>query len=180
MVSEASHVDSEGSFPDFNYEYTGICDNKFLVTFTDYLTDNFEKVMTPQEFKTVLFCSNELIQNIGFYSDERDTSINAADNGIGKFFLESKAKEITMSSENSISSIQIDKLSDKLNTYNAMNLDELKVLYKQLLKTESPEDSKGGGIGFIEMIRKTKNPISFHTYKNDDKTFIIFQLTVRR
>jgi len=180
MTSEESHVESAAGFPDFNYEYSGVCDNKYLVTFTDYLTNNFERVMTPQEFKVVLFCSNELMQNVGFYSEERNSSIQTADNGIGKFTLKCTSSEIIMSSENQISSTQVEKLTVKLETYNAMSLDELKILYKQLLRTESPEDSKGGGIGFIEMIRKTKNPIIYSTQTIENKKFISFQLTLRR
>ncbi|MBK6681523.1 MAG: hypothetical protein IPG53_16695 [Ignavibacteriales bacterium] len=51
------------------------------------------------------------------------------------------------------------KMTAKLDLYNALSQEELKTLYKQKLKEESPEDSKGGGIGFIEILRKSKNPV---------------------
>lgn len=180
MVSEEAVGMQATACPDFNYEYDGICDNKFLVTFTGYLTDNFAPVLTPQEFKTVLFCANEMLQNIGFYSLERETNMDNRDTGKGKFSLKCSASEIIIYSENQIDPEISRRLISKLDIYNSLNAEELKVLYKQMLKADSPEESKGGGIGFIEMIRKSKNPI-FHLIRvAESKTYISFQIIIRR
>ncbi|MBI2418901.1 MAG: hypothetical protein HYV28_13565 [Ignavibacteriales bacterium] len=180
MILEESELARTSAFTDFNYEYAGVCDNKFLVTFTEYLSANFELVMSPKEFKTVLFCANEMLQNIGFYSFEREALSDSKDTGKGKFSLKCTGSEIVIYSENQIDPEQHERLAAKLQMYNALNADELKALYKQMIKTESPEDSKGGGIGFIEMIRKSKNPIIYMIRKAENTTYISFQITIRR
>ena len=128
----------------------------------------------------VLFCSNELLQNMGFYSAEKELSEENNAAGIGKFFLTGDGSEITMTSENLVTGEQFQKLSAKIDTYNSLNADELKVLHKQKLKDESPEDSKGGGIGFIEIIRKSKNQLVYSTRIEENKQFLILQIKLRR
>lgn len=173
-------VIEETGTPEFAYDYEGVCNNEFLVKFTGYLSGMYEKIMTPQEFKTVLFCSNELLQNIGFYSVVRDAGEKSLAAGIGKFSLHGNAEKITVSSENAVTREQADKISKKLESYNRLNPEELKALYKQKLKEQSPEDSKGGGIGFIEIIRKTKNPVVCFLKTIDGSLFLNLTITVWR
>lgn len=173
-------VGNETGQKTFSFLYEGVCDNKFLITYTDFLSGSFEQVMTPQEFKVVLFCSNELLQNIGFYSTEREPAGEETAAGKGKFSLAGNESEITLTSENSVTPEQFQKISARLDNYNSLNADDLKALYKQKLKDESPDDSKGGGIGFLEIIRKSKNPLTYSVRKEENKLHLILQTKLRR
>ena len=179
MILPEFEISNENGVNIFSYSYEGICNTDFLVAFTGYLSDSFEQIMTPQEFKTVLFCSNELLQNMGFYSEEKAEETNT-NSGIGKFRIIGTESDITMSSTNMIQIERFEKLNSKLVEYNALNPDELKALYKQKLKEESPEDSKGGGIGFIEIIRKSKNPIICTLHEEENKYYLTLQTKIRR
>ena len=163
----------------FSFTYEGVCDNNFLVTFTDFLSSSFERVMTPQEFKTVLFCSNELLQNIGFYSAEKEHSGEIA-SGKGRFSIRGDESAITLISENLVAEDQLQKITPKLDLYNSLNPEDLKALYQQKLKDASPDDSRGGGIGFIEMIRKSKSTISYTTRNENERLIFILQIILRR
>lgn len=173
-------ITNETGTPVFSYSYEGVCDNGFLIRFTEHLSSVFDTVMTPQEFKVVLFCSNELLQNIGFYSIVRSTDGKSYAGGIGKFSLDGSAEKITISSENAVSREQANKMTSKLDSYNALNSDELKAVYKQKLREESPDDSKGGGIGLIEILRKSKNPVLYSVIEKDNSIFLKLTITVRR
>ncbi|NUN07750.1 MAG: hypothetical protein HUU54_01080 [Ignavibacteriaceae bacterium] len=162
------------------YEYEGICDNKLLVKFTEHLLNSFEQVLTPQELKIVMFCSNELLQNMGFYSAEREELDDKVAVGKGSYRLAINDSEILLTSVNMILPQQLDKLTEKINYYNSLNAEELKALYKQKLRTESPEDSKGGGIGILEIIRKTKNPVRFTINYQENKIYVTLQAIIRR
>ena len=43
---------------------------------------------------------------------------------------------------------------------------------KQKLREESPEDSKGGGIGLIEILRKSRNPVLYSIFEKNNSIFI--------
>lgn len=173
-------VGNESGQKTFSLSYEGVCDNESLVAFTEFLSGSFEQIMTHQEFKTVLFCSNELLQNIGFYSIERESAGEETAAGKGKFSLAGNESEIALTSENSVTPEQFQKISAKLDNYNSLNAEDLKALYKQKLKDESPDDSKGGGIGFLEIIRKSKNPLTYSVRKEEDKLVLILKTKLRR
>ncbi len=42
-----------------------------------------------------------------------------------------------------------------------MSKDELKALYKEQLRAEPEEGSKGAGLGFMEIARRASKPIEF-------------------
>lgn len=180
MNNLVMNVGTENDNKTFSVSYEGVCDNKSLIAFTDLLTDSFEQVMTHQEFKTVLFCSNEMLQNIGFYSADREPAAEENSAGKGKFLLTGNESEIVLTSENCVTPDQLEKISAKLEQYNSLSPEDLKALYKQMLKDDSPDDSKGGGIGFIEILRKSKNPLAYSSRTEENKLLLTIQTKLRR
>lgn len=69
---------------------------------------------------------------------------------------------------NVIESHLIPKLSRYLTELRDMSKEELKQYYKERRKSEIPEDSKGAGLGFIELARKASHPIEFNFRSIDD------------
>jgi len=60
-----------------------------------------------------------------------------------------------------------------------MNKDELKQFYKKKRKEEPKSSSKGAGIGFIEMARKSSEPIKFNFEKlTNDSSFFTIEIIV--
>lgn len=180
MITEIIGNKNNSGFSDLTYSYEGVCDNNLLVSFTELLTGTYPIAMTMQEYKIVLFCANELLQNIGFYSFEKELTPDNILAGKGKFTLKSNESEIVITTDNQISEGGFEKLATRLDMYNSLNPDELKLLYKQMLKAESPDDSKGGGIGLIEIIRKAKSPILYSRRDAENKNFVNLQLKMRR
>lgn len=53
-------------------------------------------------------------------------------------------------------------LAEKLEIMRGMNKDELKALYKEMRRKDpETEDSKGAGLGFLEMARKASRPLDY-------------------
>lgn len=53
-------------------------------------------------------------------------------------------------------------LADKLDAMRGLNKEELKRLYKEMRRKEpESEDSKGAGLGFLEMARKASRPLDY-------------------
>ncbi len=72
---------------------------------------------------------------------------------------------------NMVENEKVTVLTERLNRLNAMSKDELKQHYRKQRKqsSESGEDSKGAGLGFIEMAKKASRPIEFDFKPIDDR-----------
>ncbi len=70
----------------------------------------------------------------------------------------------------------VDRLREKLTALQNMSKDELKRYYKEQRKKKVPEeDSRGAGLGFIELARKAVKPIEFD-FKSVDAGYSFFSL----
>ncbi|MDM8558633.1 SiaB family protein kinase [Candidatus Parabeggiatoa sp. HSG14] len=64
----------------------------------------------------------------------------------------------------------VDGLCEQLTKLQQMDKDELKRYYKEQRKKKAPNSSKGAGLGFIELARKSVTPIEFDVQKIDEKS----------
>lgn len=76
---------------------------------------------------------------------------------------------------NMVKNIQIERIKKKLNRVNSMNKDELKSYYREQRKKSPEQESKGAGLGFIEIARKASAPIYFE-FIPIDQTYSYFSL----
>jgi hypothetical protein len=79
---------------------------------------------------------------------------------------------------NFITSDKTKYLKDKIDKINSLNIEELKDMYKFILNHQKLSAKGGGGLGLIDIARKTGNKLeySFHEYSND---FSFFNLDVK-
>ena len=161
----------------YSYTYEGLCSNPEMIEFTSLLESEVATLVSRREYKTILFISNEIFQNVGFYSAERENDERGVDIGKGKVSLYLTNSRFVIYSENLVAADKFEYLTDKISYYNSLDEEQLKSLYKQLLKAEQAEGSKGGGIGTLEIIRKAKNPLKIEVLENFGK-FIKIKLTI--
>jgi len=109
----------------------------------------------------------EQVQNVINYSQERKNFDSAMGMGIivigehrGKYFIVGGNKMKTS---------KVAKLERNLAELVAMNEDELKAFYKQKRKHNENGESKGAGLGFIEMARKSSEPLVYNFEPIDDE-----------
>jgi hypothetical protein len=78
---------------------------------------------------------------------------------------------------NFITSAKIKVLKDKIDKINSLSRDELKDMYKFILNHQKLSAKGGGGLGLIDIARKTGHKLeySFENYNND---FYFFNLDV--
>lgn len=69
--------------------------------------------------------------------------------------------KFVVSAGNLIQNDQIEDLSKKLNRINAMDDDELKSLYEEVINREASEDDRGAGLGLITMAMRTDENIRY-------------------
>lgn len=119
----------------------------------------------------------EQVENVINYSVEKNPSDSSMSFGIvvvgkkdGLFFV---------SGGNRIESSKQSKLGEYLTKLAAMDKQELKIYYKERRRAGKEGDSKGAGIGFIEMARKSCEPLEFNFQKIDEKySFFTIKISI--
>jgi Family of unknown function (DUF6272) len=76
---------------------------------------------------------------------------------------------------NLVEKADVERLRHNLGQIRDADKDVLKAMYKETLKSEPEEGSKGAGVGFIEIARRASKPIEFDFADVDDR-FSFFAL----
>lgn len=111
----------------------------------------------------------EQMQNIIRYSAEkaRSSPPPAADDRAlreiryGILTIGKEGTDYVVCAGNLIERSDVERLRAKLTRIRDMSKDELKALYKEQLRAEPEQGSKGAGLGFMEIARRASKPIEF-------------------
>lgn len=119
----------------------------------------------------------EQVENVINYSVEKD-SIDS-DMGFGIVVVGKKDDIYFISGGNKIPNEKVEKLETMLSNLISMDKEELKAFYKERRKAAKEGDSKGAGIGFIEMARKSTKPIEYNFIPVDAKySFFTIKISI--
>jgi len=122
----------------------------------------------------------ENAQNIIHYSAEklpRNSLENEDELSLGIIAVGYKSDHYFVLCGNMIENKKKEKLRRKLTRIQSMNKNELKRFYKEQRKKPPDKDSKGGGLGFIDMARKSSQPIAFH-FESIDEDYSFFSIKI--
>jgi hypothetical protein len=105
----------------------------------------------------------ELSQNIIHYSSDALGPDGSDKGGLrqGAVCITARDGQYVMWCANPIASTDAERLRDKLEPLRNMSIEEIKQAYKASLRAETPEDSKGAGLGFLTMARDASAPLEF-------------------
>lgn len=122
----------------------------------------------------------EQVQNIMNYSVERriDDTVNR-EMPSGIMVLGKKNSNYFTLCGNLIENDSKTNLQNWLEKITHMDKEELKKLYKERLRGTPQPNSKGAGLGFIEMARKSSKPIEYNFKLVDDRfTFFSYKISI--
>lgn len=80
-----------------------------------------------------------------------------------------------ISTGNFISQSKVDVLRNKIDKINSMSKDELKDMYKFILNHQRLSDKGGGGLGLVDIARKTGNQMDY-TFEKYNDNYYFFNL----
>jgi hypothetical protein len=106
----------------------------------------------------------EQMQNIIRYSSELTLTNGDCDDGElrhGSIAVGIQDHRYFVASANLVPKENVDPLRRRLDEISASNAEQLKKIYKDRLRAESEASSKGAGVGFIEMARRSDAPIEY-------------------
>lgn len=105
----------------------------------------------------------EMAQNIIHYSADALTPDSQQDRELrhGSVCISERDGQYLLLCANPVEAGVAETLRGKLEGLRSMTLDEIKKAYKQSLRADTPEGSKGAGMGFLTMARDASEPLDF-------------------
>jgi Family of unknown function (DUF6272) len=125
----------------------------------------------------------EQMQNIIRYSAEKAQSSPPSDQPssalmeirYGILTIGKEGDDYVVCAGNLVVRTDVDRLNSKLSKIRDLSRDELKALYKEQLRAEPEQGSKGAGLGFMEIARRASKPLEFD-FTNIDRDHAFFAL----
>ncbi len=161
-----SDLDRQGIF----FCFSGPLSQTLLMEVGDTLRNKMAKDKTnPSTIIKVFAMFIEQAQNIIRYSAEEvlyDEALGGLRNGIVAVGYDSGHYSVLCG--NMVKNKDVSILSEQLQKLQTMNKEQLKTYYKEQRRKAPHEKSKGAGLGFIELARRSVTPIQFDFKKIDD------------
>jgi hypothetical protein len=82
-----------------------------------------------------------------------------------------------VTSGNIVDNRDLDGLKNRIDNINALNPAELKKYYKEVMKSDPDDHSRGAGLGLIHMARKARSPLEY-MYNRINEELSYFQISV--
>ncbi len=119
--------------------------------------------------KAVFSIFVEQVQNVIRYSAEKETKDDVAELRYGVLTVGRQDNKVFVTCGNVIRNEDRERLKKNLTNIQKMNKDELKKLWKDTLRGKIPDGSKGAGVGFIDIARRTCQGFEFDFSEVDEE-----------
>lgn len=135
-----------------------------------------EKSSTKKKIYNILV---EGLQNLYHHVDDLPDSINNMDVHFGIFVIAKIEENYEIRTGNFIKNEKINRLKERFDKIKSLSKDELKELYKFVLNNQMFSDKGGGGLGLIDIARRTNGQVDYDFTKYDDNySFFKMYVTV--
>lgn len=157
------------------FYYNGIFPYEIITEIAEIIMNKTKnedvKTMTRNRLFAVIV---EQLQNMYFYSGKH---LNDSDSSAreGSIMVGTQGDQYFVICANVIETQKIDQLCEKIERLNGMSKKELKAYYNHRRKQKPAIDSKGAGLGLIEIARRSSQPLKF-CFKEIDSTHSFFTL----
>lgn len=161
--------------------YQGAMSQTILATMAKQLRETEENYLLSKRLFAIMI---ELGQNINHYSEKREYSlVDKREVGYGMFVVQKTETHYIFTASNKITSSKIDKMKTHCEYINSLNPKDLRVFYRSQRRSTRQDGYYGGNIGFIEMVRKSNNPLQTEftlSEKNEELAYFSIQVKMNR
>jgi hypothetical protein len=133
---------------------------------------------SPKIKKKVFNVLVECLQNLYHHIDEIPEIEGISNAKSAIFMIGKKDEQYFILTGNFISTENVSDLKNKLDTINAMDREQLKEYYKAVLNNGSMSAKGGGGLGMIDIARKSGQKLEY-TFQPVDQENSFFSLNVK-
>ncbi len=161
--------------------YEGEITHQITKAFTSLTETNMELGEESQSTqKKVFHVMVECLQNVGKHAEYMENTEIHRD-GRGIFLLCKNEHEYTITTGNMVNKSKFSEMTEGLEKINSLDKEGLKQLYKQQIKEGRLSNKGGAGLGFIDIAKKTGNPLIYNFLPiNDDYLFFVLTSVISR
>lgn len=150
---------------DVIFYYVGYFSQNIIAAMADAVKMRVEYVGAASMTRRKLFSSFiEMTQNIIHYSADAYEAVGPAEHAAmrhGSVCISTKDDRYYLHCANPVQIDVANRLREKLQYLRTLTNDEIKREYKETLRAETPEESKGAGLGLLTMARDASEPLEF-------------------
>ncbi len=121
----------------------------------------------------------EGLQNLYHHVDTPidDSNDEHIKSNFGIFILNRQEHGFRISTGNFVHKDKVTPIKEKIDKINSLSAEELKEFYKFVLNNQKFSEKGGGGLGLIDMARKTGNKLEYNFFDYNN-SYLFFNLTV--
>ena len=183
---------------DYPRSYKNIYDQNIILLYKGELTfdlvtsmigtleERLEELEENRKVKKKFYSvSTECIQNLYYHLDEvnaNDISISTYDSRSALIMISARKSYYSLQTGNYIPSGKVSTLQARFDEINKLAPDELRTLYKKVMKEQGFSDKGTGGLGFIDIARKTGGEKLRYKFQavTDNVSYFTFQVRLSR
>ena len=152
----------ESDFQGTDIVYKGFICPSIVESLGEVLRKKLRYLDTDAPFSEFCFSVYvELITNITMHSVVNNTYVGKTAMSEGLIGVEIDGDICRIYSKNLMKTEYMDDIKEKLDHLNSLDKESLRNLYKEDIKTRKDTDSKGAGLGFIEISKRASEPIKY-------------------
>jgi hypothetical protein len=157
------------------FSYRGSFSNSVLAMATNLFKNNLEEEHSKLRNK-LSFLMIESFQNIARYADS-DKKMPEPEEYSDYFMTRNLGDSFYIISANLVGNDKVPSLKERLDKVNSLDKKELNQLYREVLMNRKISKQGGAGLGFIEMVRKSKQELPYIFHKvSDEKSMFFMQI----
>lgn len=159
--------------------FKGEVTSDLLTSILQIMETKMETLDEPPKIKKKVYnILVECLQNLYHHIDE-DDKLTAQNEKSALFMIRKEQDgEYSIMTGNYIAEENVGNMKDRLDRINAMDKEELKDYYKEVLNNGEMSAKGGGGLGMIDIARKSGRKLEYNFSPVDDK-FSFFSLNVK-
>jgi hypothetical protein len=170
-----SQLTNSGVVLSFRGSITSEVINKILENIENTMADTNEDGKIRKKMYNVLV---ECLQNLYHHIEDLPKEVTGVEDGkFGMMVINKHETGFKITTGNFVNSARIKPLKDKIDKINSLSQDELKDMYKFILNHQKLTAKGGGGLGLVDIARKTGNKLEYG-FHNISKDYYFFNLDI--
>lgn len=159
--------------------FKGEVTSDLLTSILQIMETKMETLAEPPKIKKKVYnILVECLQNLYHHVDEDDTTTSQNEKSALFMIRKSDEGEYSIMTGNYISEENVELMKGRLDLINGMDKDELKKYYKEVLNNGEMSAKGGGGLGMIDIARKSGKKLEYN-FDSIDEQFSFFSLNIK-
>jgi hypothetical protein len=171
---------SQLEIKDISLVFEGQITHQVMKALTGLVEEQLDDVEDDRVLRRVYHVMVESLQNINRHAEAYEYRGHPYP-GMGLVMVARNNEQFQVTTGNIVETAHAEEISEFLGKLNNMDSDTLDDLYKKQMREGIMSPRGGAGLGFIDIRRKTGNPLDYSFVKIDRETsFFIFTSTITR